>query len=248
MIRTIVVDDEEPSREALCTYIRDYCTDLDIVAECDCVKSAYKAIQEFNPQLVFLDIEMPKGNGFDLLKLFDPPEFKVIFVTAFSEYAIKAFRFSAIDYLLKPVKVDELIEAVNKTKSEIELKHSYDLNIQTLLTHITDPVNFNSLVIPDLKGFRVINLSDILMCEADAYCTIFYLQGNTKITSSKNLKHYEEFLKEYQFIRVNRSFIVNIQHVKGYSHQGDIFMAEKLVCPLGDSYKAQFLRIFNSMK
>lgn len=106
MLNTIVVDDERPSREALSTYLRDYCRDVQVVSECDSVKSAYKAIVEHKPKLVFLDIEMPNGNGFDLLSLFNPIDFKVIFVTAFSEYAIKAFRFSAADYLLKPVKVD----------------------------------------------------------------------------------------------------------------------------------------------
>ncbi|NJO69478.1 MAG: response regulator, partial [Bacteroidetes bacterium] len=137
MLKTIVVDDEMPSRDALSNYIRDYCSDLEIVAQCDSVKTAYKAILEFKPGLVFLDIEMPNGNGFELLKLFQPIGFKVIFVTAYSDYAIKAFRFSATDYLLKPIKIDELVEAVNKVKIELVTSDSF-VNIQMLRDNLPD--------------------------------------------------------------------------------------------------------------
>jgi two-component system LytT family response regulator len=105
LIKSVIVDDEQPSREALANYIREYCPDIEIVSECKSAKTAFKCINERRPQLVFLDIEMPRGSGFDLLKMFKTIPFKVIFVTAFSDYAIQAFRFSATDYLMKPVKV-----------------------------------------------------------------------------------------------------------------------------------------------
>ncbi len=118
MIRTIVVDDEAPSREVMCNYLRDFCTDVEVVATASSVKSAYRAIQKYNPDVVFLDIEMPDGKGFDLLKMFGKINFRIIFVTAYSEYAIKAFRVNAADYLLKPVKIDELNAAVEKIRNE----------------------------------------------------------------------------------------------------------------------------------
>lgn len=239
-LKTIVVDDEKPSREALTTYIRDFCPGIEIVAECDSVKSAYKAILEHHPQLVFLDIEMPNGNGFDLLQLFKNPSFKVVFVTAFSDYALRAFRCSATDYLLKPVKVDELIEAVDKAKQEY-LSGSDNQNLVSLMESLNqkDPKP-KKLVIPNNKGFVVINTSDIIMCQADGYITHFYLLGKNKITSTKILKYYEEIF-DHQLIRVHRSYMVNLAHIKGYTHQGEIILSDDLSCPLGDTYKQQFI-------
>ena len=241
-LKTIVVDDEKPSREALATYIRDFCPDVEIVAECDSVKSAFLAIQNHHPQLVFLDIEMPNGNGFDLLQLFQNPSFKVIFVTAFSEYAIRAFRFSATDYLMKPVKVDELIEAIEKVKQELTTGNN-NLNLILLMEKMNSKEqNYSKIVIPDNKGYMVINTPDIIFCQADGYLTHFYLLGNNKVCSTKNLKHYED-LFDHQLIRVHRSYMVNLVNVKGYTHQGEVILAENLTCPLGDSYKQQFLEV-----
>ena len=117
MLRTIVIDDEKLSREVICNYLKAYCSDIEVVATASSVKTAYKAIKRHHPDFIFLDIEMADGKGFDLLMMFEKIDFKVIFVTAYSEYAVKAFRFSAVDYLLKPVKIDELISAVDKIKS-----------------------------------------------------------------------------------------------------------------------------------
>jgi two-component system LytT family response regulator len=242
LLKTIVVDDEKPSREALATYIRDFCPEVEIVAECDSLKSAFQAIQEFQPQIVFLDIEMPNGNGFDLLQLFKNPLFKVIFVTAFSDYAIRAFRFSATDYLLKPVKVDELVEAINKVKQELSSGPD-NQNLQTLMESLSSGGNYHSkLVIPSNKGFSVINISEIIMCQADGYVTHFYLQGKGKVSSSKILKHFEEIF-DHQLTRVHRSYLVNLAHVKGYTNFGEIQLADQLACPLGDTYKQHFLEV-----
>ena len=242
-LKTILVDDEKPSREALATYIRDFCPGVKIVAECDSVKSAFQAIQEHQPQLIFLDIEMPNGNGFDLLQLFKNPTFKVIFVTAFSDYAIRAFRFSAIDYLLKPVKVDELIEAVDKVKQEL-LSGPDNQNLISLMESLnhTD-IQPHKLVIPNTKGYIVINTSDLIMCQADGYVTHFYILGKSKVCSTKILKHYEEILDHHQFIRVHRSHLVNLVHVKGYTHLGEILLADNLTCSLGDTYKQHFVEV-----
>lgn len=248
LLNAIVVDDERPSRQALITYIRDYCPDVRIVSECDNVQSAFRSIREKQPNLVFLDIEMPNGDGFELLKMFGRIDFKVIFVTAFSDYAIRAFRFSATDYLLKPVKVDELIEAVNKVRKEIAVSNT-NINLQVLMEGISNrDLPGDQLVIPSTKGFSVIKISDIIMCEAEGYCTHFYLTGKEKITSSKNLKHYEELLGGKNMMRVHHSNLVNLSHVKGYCHVGEISLSENLCCPLGNNYKSRFLEVFGKMK
>jgi two-component system LytT family response regulator len=247
-IRSLIIDDEMPSREALANYITGYCPDVDILAQCDSARSACEAIMKYRPALIFLDIEMPNGNGFDLLKMVKSIDFKVIFITAFSEYAIRAFRFSATDYLLKPVKVDELVEAVNKVKQEIALEKS-NANIQKLLENISLPgTRLNQLVIPDSNGFQVVDTEKLIYCEADGYCTHFYLTGKIKITSSKNLKHYEELLSGFDFLRVHNSYLINPSHVKAYTHQGEIRMTENLTCPLGSSYKRNFLERFRKLK
>ena len=155
-IKTIIVDDEKPSCDALANYINEYCPSLEVVAKCNSVSMAYKSIQDHKPQLVFLDIEMPRGSGFDLLRKFKTIDFNVVFVTAFSTYAIRAFRVAATDFLLKPVKVTELIEAVNKVKKNLELR-SYQ-NISVLLENLAMPaVPIKKLIIPNLKGFIAIN-------------------------------------------------------------------------------------------
>lgn len=240
-LKAIVVDDEKPSREALSTYIRDFCPGVEIVAECDAVKPAYQSILQHQPQLVFLDIEMPNGNGFDLLQLFKTPPFKVIFVTAYSDYAIRAFRFAAADYLLKPVKVDELVEAVNKVVQELKDKQS-NQNIQVLMESVASLKDeIQQLVVPDNKGFTVIKLADLIMLEADGYCTHFYLTGKRKITSTKSLKHFEELFANKQIIRVHRSFLISLSKITGYTKQGEIRLEENLSCPLGNNYRQQFM-------
>jgi two-component system, LytTR family, response regulator len=240
-IRTIIVDDEKPSRVALATYLADFCHDIEIVAECDSVKTAYNAIKDKNPDLLFLDIEMPNGNGFDLLRLFNILPFRVIFVTAFSEYAIRAFRFSASDYLLKPVKVDELVEAVQKVKNELRKEISQE-NLNVLMNSLGNRNGeLRQLVIRDTKGFTVVKTSDLIMCEADGYCTVLHLAGNRKITCTKNIGHYEELFDQKQMVKVHRSYLINPARVTGYSRQGEIYLEENLICPLGDHYKMQFL-------
>lgn len=240
-IKTIVIDDEMPSREALATYLRDYCPDVEVVAECETVKTAYDAIIQYNPHLIFLDIELPDGNGFDLLSMFKTINFKVIFITAYSVYAIQAFRSSATDYLLKPVKVDELVDSINKVRLELGLCNS-DRDLNKLAVNAIIPDAYpHSFLIPDTNGFRLIKPDEIIMCEAEGIKTLFYLTGKRKISGLKNLKHYENLFNQLMIVRVHRSYLVNLSMVTGYSRQGEIFLKEKLRCPMGDNYRRQFL-------
>lgn len=248
MIKCIIVDDELPARECIQNYLKDYCQDVEVVAQADSARSALAAIMQYHPDLVFLDVEMPNGSGFDLLRQLNRIDFNVIFVTAYEEYAVLAFRFSATDFLLKPVNIKEMIEAVDKVRQELSRKTD-STNIETLLsiTHSgTD--HYKVLVIPNSEGFKVLNLEDIIICEADSYCTIFHLTGKEKLVSSKNLKYYDDFLSGHGFQRVHNSFLINLHHVKQYSSEGVITLAEGTQAPLGNTYKKRFLEHFEKSK
>jgi len=243
MLRTIVIDDEKLSREVLYNYLKEYCTDIEVIAKASSVKTAYKAIRKFSPDLIFLDIEMADGKGFDLLTLFDRIDFKIIFVTAYSDYAVKAFRFSAVDYLLKPVKIDELRDAVERVK--ILNNHVPDSrNLTALINNIkTGSKVMPTLVIPHLKGFEVLKIHEIIMCQAEGYCTNLYLTGNRKVISSKNLKHFNSLLEDHNFIRVHHSYLVNVNHVTSFTRQGEIILTGGVKASLGDSYKTDFVKV-----
>jgi two-component system, LytTR family, response regulator len=244
MIRSVVVDDEKPSREVLSNYLKEYCPDIEVVAMAGSVKSAFRVIKKQQPDLVFLDIELGDGKGFDLLNLFDRMDFKIVFVTAYSEHAVKAFRFSAVDYLLKPVKIDELKEAVEKVRNSNGTSVRSE-NIEAFFNNLNHTSKtLPTLVIPHIKGYEILKISDIIMCRADGYCTNFHLTGNRKIVSSKNLKQYEELLADHSFIRVHHSFIINLNFVTSYSRQGEIILSENNKASLGDAYKDGFIGRF----
>jgi two-component system LytT family response regulator len=244
MIRTIVIDDEKPSREVMCNYLQEYCPEVEVVATAGSVQAGYKAIKKHQPDMIFLDIELGDGKGFDLLNMFEKIDFSIVFVTAYSEYAVKAFRFSAIDYLLKPVKIDELREAVTKTQ-KVNGRHLSSENITSLLKNLHSPnSSIPTLVIPHVKGFEVLKISEIIMCKADGYCTNFHLTNNRKIVSSKNLKQYEDLLPEYNFIRVHHSYMINLNHVCSFTKQGEIVLTGDIKASLGDAYKEAFTRKF----
>jgi two-component system, LytTR family, response regulator len=238
-IKSIIVDDEQPACELLVKYLHEYCPEISIEAVCRSANKAYVEITERKPDLIFLDIEMPRMNGFELLKKLSPVTFNVIFITAFSEYAAQAFRISAVDYLLKPIKINELIEAVGRVRSNIE--NNQLQNISSLLKNsdVSLP-RFRKLLIPGLKGTLTINPEDVIYCEAEGYCTIFHLTKNRRITSSYNLKHFEELLPSSVFFRVHNSFMINLEHLEGYNNLGEITLSGGNKCPLGASRKKAF--------
>jgi two-component system LytT family response regulator len=245
MIRALIVDDEKPSRELMCNYLKEFCDDVEIAGTASSVRTAFRAIQKYSPDVVFLDIEMPDGKGFDLLAMFENIEFKVVFTTAYSEYAIKAFRVNAADYLLKPVKIDELKAAVERVRNGNSLKIDSD-KVGALLQSLSDNTNSQPvIVISNIKGFEVLKINDIIMCKADGYCTNFFLEGKRKLVSSKNLKQYENLLTSHNFLRVHNSYLININHVKSFNRQGEILLSDDNTAYLGDSYRSLFLNKFS---
>ncbi len=248
ILKTVIVEDEIPSQEVLVNYLNQYCKDVEIVAVTKSLKTGITAIKQYKPDLVFLDVRLPDGLSFELFKEFKEIDFKTIFITAYSEYAVKAFRISAIDYLLKPLKIDDLIDAINKVKNEI--LQQFDIGrLEVLFKNINNQgTSFEQLVVHENSGFRVIELKEIILCKADGYCTAFHLVGEQKVVSSKILKYYEELLPTATFIRVHNSFIINIKHVRTFNTDGLIGLSEGNNAALGNTFKKRFIEYFNKLK
>lgn len=219
MITAIIVDDEENNREGLAKMIDKFIDQVQVVAKAESAQSAKQKILELHPQLVFLDIEMPDGDGFSLLEEFDDPAFQVIFTTAHAEYAIKAIKFAALDYILKPVNLEELQKAVAKASANIESKANLNTGkkIKVLQSNRNnDRFNFQKIALPTLDGLDFYQIQDIIRCEADrAYCK-FYLSSGKVVTVSKSLSEFEDLLVECNFFRVHKSHMVNLNHIKKY--------------------------------
>jgi two-component system LytT family response regulator len=217
MIRTILVDDEPRGLSALHRLLELYCPEVKIIGECQDSRTAIEKIQLLEPDLLFLDIAMPDRNGFDLLNELSPARFEIIFVTAHNEYTIQAFKYSAVDYLLKPVEEDLLVEAVRRAAQRIADRASAS-QVETFLYNLRklqSPAEMR-LCISDMKGFRVVELADIIYCESDSSYTIFHLRDDQTITASKSIMEYELLLEHSGFCRVHKSFLVNLQHIREY--------------------------------
>ena len=216
-LRTILVDDEPRGLNTMQKLLELNCPDVSIAATCTDVDDAIEKINELKPDLVFLDIAMPAKNGFDLLRELKDMFFEVIFVTAHNQFMIEAFHFSAIDYLLKPVDDDLLIDAIQRAKKRI-VEKTGSKNIETFLHNVQQkhsPANMK-LCIPSLKGFQVAGLDGILYAEAAGNYTNFYFINQPLICTSKPIHEYEELLSDAGFVRIHKSFLVNLLHVKEY--------------------------------
>jgi two-component system, LytTR family, response regulator len=217
MIKTILIDDEPRGLNALHRLLELYCPDVRIIGEYSDTTYAIQQIQLLEPDLLFLDIAMPDRDGFDLLNELSPVRFEIIFVTAHNEYTIQAFKYSAVDYLLKPVEEDLLIEAVSRAAQRINNKASAN-QVETFLYNLRKlqtPAEMK-LCIPDMKGFRVIDIADIIYCESESSYTIFHLQTGQTITASKSIVEYELLLEHSGFCRIHKSFLVNLRHIREY--------------------------------
>lgn len=210
-LKTIIVEDEKISRDILKNYINKYCPNLEFVGEASNIEEAHKLIHQHELDLVFLDVEMPFGNGFDLLEQVEDRSFETIFVTAYDHYAIEALNNQATYYLLKPISIDELIKAVNIVT---EIKTKEDQLQNTILQPSTSIVK-GKITIPLQDGFEVINVEEIVFCKADDNYTEIHFSNSKKIVS-KTLKHFEEVLKEYPFARIHKSYLVNINAITKY--------------------------------
>lgn len=217
MIRTIIVDDEQRGISTLKKLLHEYCPELKLVAECTDADSAKEKIELLEPQLVFLDISLPGKSSFDLLAELETVSFEIIFVTAHNQYALRAFHYSAVDYLMKPIDEDLLADAVRRAVKRISA-NAVNTNVSTLLHNLQKrpaPQQMK-LCIPSLRGFQVVDLKDILFCEASGSYTVFHFVQEQDIVSSKPIFEYEELLLDAGFVRIHKSYLVNLLHIKEY--------------------------------
>lgn len=215
LLSALIVDDEKNGRENLSGLIRSHCPSIRIVAETASVEQAIRAIQEHQPQLIFLDIEMPGGNGFQLLEHFKDFPFEVIFVTAYDNYAIRAIRFSASDYILKPINLNELIASVEKVSERIR-NRSENERIRQLYLNTLHPAN-PKIGLPTGERVEFVEVKSIIRCQGESNYTHIYFADHKPILTAKSLIEFEELLAEYGFIRVHKTHLVNLNQVTSYT-------------------------------
>ena len=249
MIRGIIVEDEIRSRDTLRGLLKRYCKNVEIIAEADSYRSGLAAIRKHHPDVVFLDIQMPDGSGFKLLEELDEIKFEIIFTTAFDQFAIKAIKFSALDYLLKPIDPEELVNALKKVENKIS-KGKLNQNIQVLLDNIksrdADPPK---IILSTFEKIHIIETDNILRCESDNYYTNFFLTDGKQILVSKTLKENEAMLGEHNFIRPHKSHLVNVKYIKGFLRNdgGYIEMTDGSKIPVSRRKKEKIIEIITNI-
>jgi len=249
MLKAVIIEDEKRSRETLTGLVKLYCNQVDLVGEADGVHTGLKLIRDKDPDLVFLDIQMPDGSGFKLLEMLGDVRFDVIFTTAYDQFAIKAFKYSALDYLLKPIYPDDLIEAVDKANKKKE-KMNLKPNIDTLLDNIKKSENEPpKIVLSTSDKINIVKVNEIIRCESDNYYTLYHFTNGEKLLVSKTLKENEEMLAEYNFIRPHKSHLVNAAHIKGFlkSDGGYIIMSDESKIPVSRRKKEMIMNIMNNL-
>jgi len=215
MIKAILIDDEKHCNQTLEIELSRHCPDVKVIASCTSGEEGLVAINNLNPDLVFLDIEMPWMNGFEVLQKIDTLEFDVIFITAYDSYAIKAFRYSAIDYLLKPIQNELLKDAIDKVK----LKNDHSLpykQLETLLHNMNNNSENNKVVFSTGEGLEIVELRNIIRCKSDNNYTYVFLSNGESIFLSKTLKDVESMIQSSMFVRVHQSHLININYVKRF--------------------------------
>jgi two-component system LytT family response regulator len=242
MITATIVDDEPFCCETLATLLERYCPDVKILDICYSAANALQSIREKKPQILFLDIEMPHMNGFELLEKLPEIDFKLIFTTSYDQYAIKAIHFSALDYLLKPIDREELQKAVRKA---ISVGNPLPQQIEILLQKLHHPtISINKIAIPTMEGLQMVLVESIISCASDSNYTILFLKNKQKIIASRTLKEIEEMLDDYSFTRVHHSYLVNLNEVEKYikGEGGYLLMSDKTTVDVSRSRKEILLK------
>lgn len=208
-MKAVIIDDMEAARTALKADLESYCPDIEIIGEAQGVVSGAKLIKEVKPELIFLDIQMPDGSGFDLLEILPELDFDIIFTTASDAYALKAFKVSAVDYLMKPIDPDDLIEAVKRAKDQNNSTERLSLLKENMQ-------GSKKIALNTLEKIQIVNIEDIIRCESSVNYTTFYFMDGTKLLVTKTLKEFDKMLSEYNFFRVHQSHLINTEFIKEF--------------------------------
>jgi two-component system, LytTR family, response regulator len=244
-IKSVIVEDELAAREALKAYLSKYCPMVEVLGEAQNIREAVPLIHDTKPQLVFMDVEMPFGNAFDVLEACKDLHFETIFVTAFSEYSLKALNMSAAYYLLKPVSIEELITAVHKVQQQLERSEKLNRNEILIQNFREKAPERHQLILPTLEGFEVVRLTDVVRLKANGNFTDVHLADGSKKMVCRFLKYFSDMLP-LPFMRVHKSFMINTNYVKSYhkSAGGYITMMDGAEVELSSGYKEAFLEVF----
>jgi two-component system, LytTR family, response regulator len=243
MLSTLLIDDESHARESLSKMLSLNCPDVLVLDTATSADEAFLKINKLKPDLLFLDVEMPNGTGFDLLTRFPKPNFKVIFVTGFDQYALNAIKFSALDYLLKPINAKELVEAVDKAANQIQNQNGLG-DLKNLLSTLQNPRSRkNKLAVPTQQGLEMIEIQEIIRCEAANGYTIIHVQDGKPLLSSRDLKTYQELLEDYDFFRIHDSHLIAHFHVQKVLNEdgGTVVLSNEIKLPIARRRKSDFM-------
>jgi two-component system, LytTR family, response regulator len=244
MLKAVIIDDEKASRDTLAGMLARYCKNVEVVGQAGGYESGIDEIARCKPDVIFLDIQMPDGSGFKLLEDVKDISFEIIFTTAYDQYAIKAIKYSALDYLLKPIVPDDLINAVTKAeqKKKSGLIHK---NIRVLVENISQKTAPKKIVLHTAKSMIIVDLDTIIRCESDDYYTRYFFTNGKPLLVSSTLKDTEDLLSDPGFVRPHKSHLINIAHVKSFSSEGGdfIIMSDNSKVPVARRKKEEILNI-----
>ena len=244
-MKVVIIDDEDNGRNIIRQYLSLYCDDVDIMGEANSVKSGVEMLSEITPDVLFLDIQMQDGTGFDLLEALPQCSFKVIFVTSYDQFALKAIKFNAADYILKPVDPDEFVEAVQRVQADLA-KEINDNRIDQLLTNMD---NFTRVGFPTDEGVLFVDIDDIVRCEADGGNTQVFTDNGTMFVATKNIKVYEELFADNKFLRINKTNLINTSYIDKYEKSdggGSVLMADGVSIEVSPYRKDDLQKMLNS--
>lgn len=245
----MIVDDETSQRQVIKSLIKSKYTNIDIVAESDKVKGTADLIENKKPDLLFLDVELKDGNSFEILKTLTSINFKIIFITGHSKYAIDALRFSALDYILKPVNTYDFFNALNRAISEIDVQNQL-LRIENLLQNLQNKDNSQQkIILKTQEDIHLVKIQDIIRCESSNAYVTFYLADKRKIIVTSSLNYYEELLSDYGFIRVHQSHLINQHYIETLKKKdgGFVVLTDKSIVPVAQRKKNDFIDFMNRL-
>lgn len=241
MINAIIIDDEPKIRKVIQIKLEQFCPDIKVVETASNVQEGYQKIISIKPQLIFLDISMPGASGFQLLDMFEELPFEVIFITGYNEYALDALKVSAVDYLLKPVKNEDLVLAVSK--AQVRINNQQDLEMYKVLKHNVNRIGDQDakIAISNIEGYDIIRISDIIRCEGWNKYTKIHLANGQILVSSNNIGSFKERLEPFSFYACHKSHIINKKRIKRYLKEGTIILSDDSSVPLARRRKEDFL-------
>ena len=248
MIRTLIIDDELNARKIIRSIVESVAGEFEIVGEAQDVKSGIEQIQKLKPDLVLLDIDMPDGNAFNLLENIGRVDFRIIFITAHSDYAIQAFKFSAVDYILKPIISSELFRSLDKVKKTIELEE-VNIKLDALLANLKTDAESKKVVLKTSDSIQCVDVDDIYFCESEGGSyTRFHFKDKSKILVSKPLKEYDELLSKLHFFRIHKSYLVNLNKIVSFEKQqgGSVILEDQTELSVSYRKRDLFLKKYLS--